>query len=219
MSSKAKPLMFSGKTIDVLWDSRLCIHVSECGQAAGDLFVGGRKPWCQPDLSDTDEAKQIVERCPSGALAYRDKAGGPAEAGPAENTVFVACNGPLFVHGDLHIDGVDPTAQPGLQFRAALCRCGASKNKPFCDNSHEEIDFKDYGAVGERGEGAAGSGGALQITPLKDGSLLCKGNLSVHAATGRLAWQGTTVALCRCGASKNKPFCDGSHKNIGFKSD
>ncbi len=219
MNSKAKPLMFSGKIIDVQWDSRLCIHVAECGQAAGDLFVGGRKPWCQPDLSDAGEVREIIERCPSGALAYRDKAGGPAESAPAENTVFVACNGPLFVHGELQIEGVDPVAQPGLQFRAALCRCGASRNKPFCDNSHEEIDFKDYGAVGERGEGAAGLGGALQITPLKDGPLLCKGNLCLHAASGRLAWQGTTAALCRCGASKNKPFCDGSHTKIGFKSD
>lgn len=218
MGEKAKQFVYPGKAIDVTWDSRLCIHAAECGRAAGVLFVGGREPWCQPDLCDPTEVREVVERCPSGALSYVDKRGGQAECAPADNTVFVACNGPLFFHGDLDIEGA-PSTQPGLRFRAALCRCGASKNKPFCDNSHEAVDFKDYGAVGERGDPGVGSGGTLHVTPIKDGPLVCEGNLRLHAASGRLAWQGSTVALCRCGASKNKPFCDGSHARIGFKSD
>jgi CDGSH-type Zn-finger protein len=57
----------------------------------------------------------------------------------------------------------------------------------------------------------------LTVKPLADGPLLVNGNLTIRAGTGRVAWQGTTVALCRCGASKNKPFCDGSHREVGFK--
>ena len=56
------------------------------------------------------------------------------------------------------------------------------------------------------------------IKPLIDGPLLMQGNLTIRAGSGRVAWEGTKAALCRCGASKNKPFCDGSHKEAGFKS-
>jgi CDGSH-type Zn-finger protein len=45
------------------------------------------------------------------------------------------------------------------------------------------------------------------------------GNLSLVAASGRVAWTGTKAALCRCGQSQNKPFCDGSHKAAGFVAD
>ena len=126
-------------------------------------------------------------------------------------------NGPLYVRGDLAIDGALQNA-PGLAFRAALCRCGESKNKPFCDNSHEAAGFKDYGAVGDAGPGLDERGGKLQIAPLQDGPLIVKGNVTISSGSGRAAWRGKQVALCRCGASKNKPFCDGTHKEVGVKS-
>ena len=208
---------FTGKAIDVCWDERLCIHLSECGQADGDLFVGGRQPWCQPDLVSQDEVKEIVQRCPSGALFYKGKDGITTEQADEQNTVWIAYNGPLFVRGDLDIEGTVED-MPGLRFRAALCRCGASKNKPFCDNSHEEIKFKDYGAIGETGMSLTSQGGKLVIKTMKDGPLLLSGNVTLIAGSGRVAWHGSNVALCRCGASNNKPFCDGSHTKIGFKS-
>ena len=207
---------YPGSEIDVQWDGRLCIHIGECGNAKGDLFVGGRDPWCIPDKCSKAEVKEIVERCPSGALTYRDKDGVP-EASPAENTIMVVYNGPLYASGDLEIGGA-PQDMPGVRFRAALCRCGHSRNKPFCDNSHLKAGFKDYGSVGEKGPGLAASGGKLSIKPLTDGPLLIDGNLTIRAGSGRVAWQGIQVALCRCGASHNKPFCDGSHKAAGFKT-
>lgn len=213
-----KPVFrYTGKDIDVEWDERLCIHIGECGYSKGELFVGGRDPWCQPDLSTVDEVKEIVERCPSGALVHRNKEGETTETATGDNTVTVSYQGPYFMKGDLAIEE-SPNDMPGVQFRAALCRCGLSKNKPFCDNSHEG-HLKDYGAIGETGETLTETGGKLQITPLKDGPLLLSGNVTLKASSGRNAWQGNNVALCRCGASKNKPFCDGTHRSIGFKSD
>ena len=132
--------------------------------------------------------------------------------------MHVAYNGPLFARGDLDVEGA-PDEAPGLKYRAALCRCGQSRNKPFCDNSHEQSGFRDYGAIGETGDVSVESGGRLSVTLAKDGPLLLKGNITLFGGSGRDAWRGSQVALCRCGASENKPFCDGQHKHVGFKSD
>ncbi len=208
---------FKGAEIDVSWDQRLCIHIGECGKAADDLFVGDREPWCVPDSTDKARVREVVERCPSGSLSYRDKRG-TAEPAPAENRLMVAYNGPYYLTGDLDIVGVGED-MPGVRRRAALCRCGASKNKPFCDNSHADIHFEDPGAVGQEGTGLSDAGGTLSIKAMPDGPLKLQGNVTIMAATGRPAWQGDNVALCRCGASADKPFCDGSHLGVGFKSD
>lgn len=208
---------YPGTELDVDWDGRLCIHIGECGCSSGDLFVAGRQPWCQPDLAASQEVQEIVERCPSGALVCKEKSGETRESAAAENTVSVTYQGPYFIKGELSLENA-PEDMPGVKFRAALCRCGLSKNKPFCDNSHLG-QFKDCGAVGESGEVLESTGGKLEIKPLKDGPLMLNGNISIKASSGRVAWQGKRVALCRCGASKNKPFCDGSHKAAGFTSD
>ncbi|WP_295399851.1 (4Fe-4S)-binding protein, partial [uncultured Thiocystis sp.] len=130
MSDK-QAIDYPGGEIDVRWDARLCLHIGECGLAKGDLFVGGREPWCLPNAASRAEVREVVERCPSGALSYTDKSGVP-EAAPAGNTVTVVYNGPLYLTGDLRIEGAGED-MPGVRTRAALCRCGASRNKPFCD--------------------------------------------------------------------------------------
>ena len=215
--SRKRPINFPGENLDVKWNGHLCIHIGECGRAKGDLFTTGRKPWCQPDLASDEEVEDVVERCPTGALTYEHKDGSKTERASAENTVQVVYNGPLYLKGHLDIDA-DTEGAPGLAFRAALCRCGQSKNKPYCDNSHDDAGFRDYGAVGETGNASNEVGGKLAVKPLEDGPLLVKGNVSISSGSGRVAWHGNSVALCRCGASENKPFCDGKHKQIGFKS-
>ncbi len=216
--SDRKVVKYPGKKAEVSWHGGLCIHIGECGRAKGELFVGGRKPWCQPDFASDVDVRDVVMRCPTGALTVNFAGGSVPEMAGPENTIHVAYNGPLFVRGQLDINSA-PESAPGLKFRAALCRCGQSKNKPFCDNSHETTGFKDYGAVGETGEPYAETGGPLAIKAAKDGPLLLKGNVKISRGSGRSSWSGKQVALCRCGASENKPFCDGSHKKIGFTSD
>lgn len=217
MSDK-KVSNYDGAKADVHWDGRLCIHIGECGRADNDLFVGGRQPWCQPDKVSLDEVAEVVRRCPSGALAFVRKDGGEGESAESENVVSIMYNGPLYVRGDLEVDGAAEDMD-GVSFRAALCRCGQSKNKPFCDNSHEEAGFKDYGAVGDPGEGFDAPGGTLKVGRAPNGPLLLNGNFTIVAASGRKAWTGTKAALCRCGHSQNKPFCDGAHKKANFQAD
>ena len=217
MANEETTNKYEGEQADVFWEGALCIHIGECGRSSGDLFVDGREPWCQPDLTTVDDAVDVVERCPSGALTYLRKDGGAAEAASERNVVTVVYNGPLYVRGDLEIAGGEDS--PGVRTRAALCRCGESKNKPFCDNSHEKVSFRDSGAVGSRGDGLESEGGPLESKAAPNGPLIASGNLRITAASGREAWSGTSAALCRCGASANKPFCDGSHKRVGFEAD
>jgi CDGSH-type Zn-finger protein/uncharacterized Fe-S cluster protein YjdI len=208
---------YQGEQVDVHWDERLCIHIGECGRAEGELFIGGRKPWCQPDLVPVAEVVDVCNRCPTGALTFTRKDGGPGESADETNTVVVSTNGPYYVRGNLRVDGATDDME-GVNLRAALCRCGASKNKPFCDNTHQESGFSDSGAVGMKGEDT-GSGGELEIKKAPNGPLLLSGNFALITSSGRVAFKGNKAALCRCGASKNKPFCDGAHKQAGFQAE
>jgi CDGSH-type Zn-finger protein len=227
--------------------------VAECGRAKKELFVGGRDPWCRPDVVALEVVREVVARCPSGALVVEPKDGAEETAEP-ENTITVSPHGPYYVRGELAIAGA-PGDMPGVRFRAALCRCGASSNKPFCDGAHDKSGFRDHGAVGEPGHGGeaalarrsradgergpieshskgrggaepargersgAEDGGVLSIECAKNGPLLVRGNFSIRAASGRVAYRGTKASLCRCGHSNNRPFCDGSHKAAGFEAD
>lgn len=208
---------YPGQDVTVSWHKKLCIHIGECGRAEGDLFIGGRKPWCQPDAVSKENTIDVCERCPTGALTYEAK-DGTEEATSPVNRVTVSNMGPLYLRGDLDIDGATEEMK-GVKHRAALCRCGESKNKPFCDGAHEAAGFKDYGAVGQVGDGNTDEGGTLEVKRVPNGPLLVSGNFAIVASSGRVAWRGTKAALCRCGASKNRPFCDGSHKAAGFEAD
>ena len=218
MSDDRKVFSYPGKKMDVAWDGRLCIHVGECTRASGELFVGGRNPWCQPDLVEDEEVGEVVARCPTGALSITPHDGGDVVAPVELNTIVVSNNGPLYARGALDIDGA-ASDMPGVQSRAALCRCGKSENKPFCDNSHEGADFRDRGAIGESGPGSEADGGRLSIRRAPNGPLLISGNVTLYTGAGREGWKGPKTALCRCGESKNKPFCDGGHRAAGFEAD
>ena len=104
------------------------------------VFVPEARPWVVVDAADADAVAAAIESCPTGALRYRRLDGGPQEQPPAETTVEPRQNGPLFVRGAVRI--VDPDGRLIREAtRVALCRCGASENKPFCDGSHRRVGF------------------------------------------------------------------------------
>lgn len=207
---------YESDQLRIIYDRKLCIHVGECGRADNPLFDATEDPWCRPDMVDVETAVAVVERCPSGALRYERKDGGPEEQASPENEISVAQDGPLYAWGQIDLDGQDGQ---GVPFRVALCRCGASNNKPLCDGSHAQVAFKDSGAVGQTGEPLSERGGTLTINRAPNGPLLLSGNFQIRASSGRVAFSGTKAALCRCGRSKNKPFCDGAHAREGFQAD
>ena len=204
-----------GKDLTLLYEGKRCIHARFCVTGAPRVFVANVVgPWIHPDEIPVDALVEVAHACPSGAIRYRRKDGHPDESAPPVNLLSVREAGPYAVHADIVLDG-----QP-LGYRATLCRCGASKNKPFCDQAHKEIGFT---ATGEPPSGKTDMlqirDGKLAIDPERDGPLKVRGNLEIISGTGRVVARVQTARLCRCGHSNNKPFCDGTHAKIGFRSD
>jgi CDGSH-type Zn-finger protein len=107
----------------------------------------------------------------------------------------------------------------GRLLRATLCRCGASNNKPFCDGSHNAAKFVASGEPASReSTPLIARGGTVEIRPEPDGPLAVSGSLEICTGTGRTIDRITQTRLCRCGGSASKPFCDGTHGRIGFRS-
>jgi uncharacterized Fe-S cluster protein YjdI/CDGSH-type Zn-finger protein len=125
---------YRGRDIEVSFDLAQCIHIGECLRRLPGVFELRRRPWITPDAAPADEVAEIVERCPSGALQYRRLDGGRDEAGPEPALITPMRNGPLLVKGRVEVKHEDGTVE--VMPRATLCRCGQSKNKPFCDNTH-----------------------------------------------------------------------------------
>jgi CDGSH-type Zn-finger protein/uncharacterized Fe-S cluster protein YjdI len=216
----AKIFEYQGRGITVHYDAKRCIHAAECVRGLPGVFDTSRKPWVDPDGAGPDEIAAVVMRCPSGALHFQRKDGKGNEPVPVKNTIKLVADGPLFVRGELEI--TVPTGEVRARdSRLALCRCGGSQNKPFCDGSHTRIKFQDQGLLGKspaRAEiGAEGKG--LKLTPVPNGPLAVKGEVEVISADGDSSCKGNKLFLCRCGASKNKPFCDGSHAQVGFTAE
>jgi CDGSH-type Zn-finger protein/uncharacterized Fe-S cluster protein YjdI len=204
-----------GRDLTLIYEGKKCIHARFCVTGAPKVFLANVKgPWISPDAIEVDRLVEIAHVCPSGAIRYTRKDGKHDETAPQVNLVAVREAGPYAVRGDIRLNG-EPSG-----FRATLCRCGASKNKPFCDGSHHDVGFSASGEpVTGKADMLAVRDGPLAIDPQVDGPLQVRGNLEITSGTGRVVARVTQARLCRCGHSGNKPFCDGSHARVGFKSE
>jgi CDGSH-type Zn-finger protein/ferredoxin/uncharacterized Fe-S cluster protein YjdI len=206
---------YDSEDITISYDVKRCIHAEECVRGLPRVFDPGRRVWVDATQANAEEIANIVQRCPSGALRFRRTDEGAQEPPPGRNEVRIMRDGPLYFRGELEIH--TPTAVL-KETRAALCRCGASRNKPFCDNSHADIAFcaSDESGITE----AAGEtgGGLLRVMPATNGPCVVEGSFTLVSNDGLTrAACGPRVAFCRCGQSRNKPFCDGSHVKAGFR--
>jgi len=216
MSPKQTRRNYRGRAIDVSYDVRRCIHAAECVRGLPSTFNRQHVPWIEPNRSPPADVANVVMRCPSGALRFERKDAGLPEPIAARNTITLVKNGPLYVRGEVKI----VSAQGEIlhrDTRISLCRCGASNNKPFCDNSHIASGFKSgQPTAGHRVE--MGMGGTLQITPTENGPYQMLGNIELIDAAEGIVFRGKMIRLCRCGASGEMPFCDNSHLHNGFEA-
>lgn len=208
---------YEGADITVSFDSKRCIHAAECVRGLGQVFDRHARPWVNPDAAPAADVAAVVHRCPTGALSYEMSGQSYEGSNPVPAECAIVADGPIYVRGRLAVDTPDePTVE---ESRLALCRCGASGNKPYCDNSHADIQFEDAGSITREGGEAEVGEGALTLSPVKNGPILLRGPFTIMSADGARLFHGEKAALCRCGESANKPFCDGAHKSIGFETD
>jgi CDGSH-type Zn-finger protein/uncharacterized Fe-S cluster protein YjdI len=206
--------------IVVSLDPERCIHARYCVRGLSEVFDPSERPWIRPDQAHPDRVAKVVMRCPTGALQFERRDDGAAEPVPQENVIAVGVNGPLYVRGAIQIKG--PLGETLFEdTRVALCRCGESRNKPFCDNSHKQVSFRDEGNLGDYSppNDFTSDGRRLSITSTVNGPLLLRGEVEIRSADGETVYRSSKSTLCRCGYSNNKPFCDGSHAEMDWRDD
>jgi len=205
----------ASKDLLLRYEGKRCIHARICVLSQPRVFLANvQGPWLHPEATSAEALAEVAHACPSGAITYRRLDGGPEESAPRVNLLRVRENGPLAVHAELVLAG----SKDG--FRATLCRCGASQNKPYCDGSHNAVAFRATGEPAtQESTPLAARNGELRIDPRRNGPLAVSGNIELLSGTGRTILRTTSATLCRCGGSSNKPYCDGTHAKIGFRAD
>lgn len=157
---------YSNKDITVFWKPDACVHASYCYRELIEVFDPGRRPWVNMEGSTTEKIIEIVNLCPTEALAWkwneeekneavdkdqtnhvkfrRPDLTGEApvikEAEPAIAKVMI--DGPIVIKGNftLNYGGISKEIRDSL---TSICRCGASNHMPFCDGMHRKIGFND----------------------------------------------------------------------------
>ncbi len=135
---------YTNNEVTVIWKPNICIHSKICWTELREVFDPFVRPWIKMDGSSTEKIIEQVRKCPSGALSYQMNGDtlSPIKAEAATMlSVQISPNGPILIKtacSIIHSDGSEETKNG----TTALCRCGASENKPFCDGTHKKIDFK-----------------------------------------------------------------------------
>ena len=140
--------------------------------------------------------------------------------------IRVVPGGPILIEGvpvgSLRRDGerqiVDPVGTPDP---CAVCRCGRSGSMPFCDRTPPYACFEE--ALADGPEPAPFRWDVPD--PAGPPAIALKPNGPIRVAGGTPITHGyrvvppvDRVSLCRCGASRSQPLCDGSHKVIGYRT-
>lgn len=212
-----KTTTYEAGDIAIEFDENRCLHSGECVKDLESVFNPTKQPWIQPEEVSADRIKETVHRCPTGALQYN---GSNSEKPARENTITIAPDGPLYLRGDIEIQNAE--GETLLEdTRVAICRCGKSENKPLCDNTHQQIDFEAPAGFDKTKLQSAdeknSSTKKLILKLMENGPILLEGAYRINSIAGQSVNSSKNTAFCRCGKSISKPFCDGTHKDVGFE--
>jgi len=133
--------VYEGKKITVNFNRSICAGAANCVHGLPSVFTSDKSTnWIYPDKDSNDKIIKTVNSCPSGALSYSIK-GKVTIDKRTEIKISIVKNGPYVVEG-VKLEGM-PTPTNFSTTKYTLCRCGHSKNRPFCDYSHAENNWSD----------------------------------------------------------------------------
>jgi CDGSH-type Zn-finger protein len=139
--ARDRRVAYAGKGITIFDNRSICAHAGFCTDGLKKVFRTDAEPWIDPDGASVAEVIATIEKCPSGALSYaRDGVEAPPPR--REPMITVMNDGPYAVTGRVELADVR-RGEGASEEHYTLCRCGGSKNKPFCDGTHWHIGFKD----------------------------------------------------------------------------
>lgn len=136
---------YTNGEVTIVWKPNLCTHSKNCIYGLPAVFDSEARPWIDAEGASTQAIIDQVKKCPSGALTtYLNAAGKPEATMPSEGPqveIKITPNGPILIKGATQLICPDGEAEDKVK-GFALCRCGASEKKPFCDGSHNKINFQ-----------------------------------------------------------------------------
>jgi uncharacterized Fe-S cluster protein YjdI len=136
---------YSHHDIIVTWEPSKCIHSTKCWRGLPTVFNPKKKPWIALEKSNKESIIQQINQCPSGAISYKyttinETLKHYTNKNFSDLKVEVVKGGPLLIHGNFILQNSEQTHNVEAK-QTALCRCGHSNKKPFCDGSHLKIEF------------------------------------------------------------------------------
>ena len=141
---------YANNEVTIYWRPQLCIHSANCLIGLPKVFDNSTRPWIDPGASSTSDIIRVVNTCPSRALTYLRNCGSAAtdKKKPGQDSetavkIKILKNGPMLIRGNFIL--LDPNGNKIEVDHdvAAICRCGSSKKKPFCDGTHQKTGFTD----------------------------------------------------------------------------
>jgi CDGSH-type Zn-finger protein len=131
---------YAGKSITLFDNRSICAHAGVCTDRLKSVFRMDAEPWIDPDAASVEAIAATIAQCPSGALSYATSGAEWVPPARAPN-VTATKDGPYAVTGGVELAGI-AFGEGASREHYTLCRCGASKNKPFCDGAHWHVGFK-----------------------------------------------------------------------------
>lgn len=159
---------YTNGEITVFWEPSKCIHATTCFRELIEVFNPGRRPWVNMEGASTRKITEVVNKCPTQSIYWKynkdlseseilaqrvvskdeETPRTLAKSAPEKKSrikpvnVRIMKDGPIVVEGKFRILGKD-----GLELKPSVmtsfCRCGSSKDMPYCDGTHRKIGFTD----------------------------------------------------------------------------
>lgn len=131
---------YRGKEITVHFNLGVCSHDGSCVRMLPAVFNINCRPWIMPDNGNCESIIDTIKHCPSGALSYTLNGEKHIDYYKGEPKIKISKRGPLEFYGGIELKD-DQGSRPETADHYTLCRCGSSKNRPFCDGMHLKIKF------------------------------------------------------------------------------